>query len=80
MKNTDVFSQLLKPSCSNAWIDSLRQGAVKVDKVLYAWDRACLKFSQWEVSKCNIIHFFSWSKKDLKFTLIDELKFEKEDK
>jgi len=60
-------------------IHSLRQGAVKGEKVLYVWDRACLKFSQWEVWKRNGIYFLSRSKKDLKFTVLNELEYEKED-
>jgi hypothetical protein len=55
-------------------IEDLRQGARKGRKVLFAWDRACLDYAQWESWKRQGgIYFITRTKKNLVLDLLDDL-------
>ena len=54
-------------------LETLRQQAPKGRKVLYAWDTACIDFSQWETWKRGGVYFLTRAKENMVYQIQKEL-------
>ena len=61
-------------------IGALKQGALKGQKVLYVWDRACIDFTQWMHWKHNnAIYFLTRTKENMTKTVIGNIPYDRDD-
>lgn len=61
-------------------IEALRRGAKKGRKVLYVWDKACIKFQAWEKWKCQGgIYFLTREKENMALESVRVLEWDKAD-